>query len=264
MRILRLGHSGDNYHAVAETDRSYNITARAIEAAIGEPVETTCRVLWPAPSLPDLVESWIDRFEPDIVLFWPNAYWFSYVDLPPPPPKSKRKLVKAAGRLAARAHVKKPLVLRATKLRMQVLVARGVGRELFEPEEMIELGETIVRRVLRHEEVSLIVRGYEWPTPTRSPGVLNHKMLARAEARRRKVDRALGVLCGQLHIPFWGAEDGLRIIREGYVGADGMHPNEKNHARMAVEETEVILKIWEESGRAGARPARGLVAAGVR
>ena len=82
MHILRLSHSGDTFPGVPEEARSASITARAIQAATGKPVDTTSRHLWPAQELPDLIESWIARYQPDVVIFWVNCYWFTYLNLP--------------------------------------------------------------------------------------------------------------------------------------------------------------------------------------
>ena len=246
MHILRLGNSADTFPGVPEEARSASITARAVEAATGEPVETTFRHLWPAEELPDLIESWIGHYQPDFVIFWVNGYWFTYVELPEAR-RSNRGIVKAAGRFAAKARLKKALVYRVGKVRRQVQVWRGVGREFFEPEDIIALNESVIRRVLQHEEVSLIVRGPVYPNVT----ILNRSMLARGEVRRRIVHRALEALCAQLHVPYIGEADGLAYIGQKYLCDDGLHPNEKAHLRLAAEETEELLKIWRASGRTG-------------
>ena len=242
MHILRLSHSGDTFPGVPEEARSASITARAIQAATGQPVETTSRHLWPAQELPDLIESWIARYQPDVVIFWVNCYWFTYLNLPEAR-SSGRPIVKAAGRLAARARLKKAVVYSAGKLRRQVLVWRGAGREFFEPEDIIALSGDVIRRILQHEQVSLIVR-LDGPTPT----ILNRSMIARAEARRLVMHRALDTLCEQLHVPYIGLEDGIDYIRQGYLYKDGLHSSEKDHVRMAAEETAAILKVWRGSG----------------
>ena len=120
-----------------------------------------------------------------------------------------------------------------------MLVWRGAGREFFEPEDIIALSGEVIRRILQHEQVSLIVR-LDGPTPT----ILNRAMIARAEARRLVVHRALDTLCEQLHVPYIGLEDGIDYIRQGYLYKDGLHSSEKDHVRMAAEETAAILKVW--------------------
>jgi len=256
VRILRLSHSGDFYPGVPEEVRSAQITARAVEAATGQAVETTSRRLWPAPELPGLIDAWIPRYKPDVVIFWANSYWFTWAKVGKAP-QFGRPVKRAAARPAGSGRLKRAIVQRVARARRQFLIWRGAGREFFEPEEVIALNETIVRRILCHREVSLIVRGAEWaPLYTvrrRKPGPptvtrFNRSRHARAEARRLLVHRALESLCEQLHVPYFGAEDGIAYIREGYLCDDGLHSNAQNHVRMAAEETEAILTIWNTLG----------------
>ena len=97
----------------------------------------------------------------------------------------------------------------------------------------------IIRRVLQHEDVSLVVR-LDGP----SPAILNEPLLARAEARRLVLHRALGPLCDQLHVPYFGLEDGIAYVRANLLHEDGLHSSEKDHARMGAEETAAILAAW--------------------
>lgn len=256
MRILRLSHSGDFFPGVPEEARSAQITARAVEAATGQPVETISRRLWPTPELPDLVEAWIPRYKPDVVIFWVNNYWFTYAKVGKAP-QLGRPVTRAAGRPAAGGRFRRAIVRRAARARRQLLIWRGAGREFFEPQEVVALSETIIRRILCHKEVSLIVRGAEWSSlysvrrrKPRPPSVtlFNRSRHARAEARRLVVHRALASLCEQLQVPYFGAEDGLAYIREGYLCNDGIHSNAQNHVRMAAQETGAILEAWNAPG----------------
>jgi hypothetical protein len=247
VRILRLSHSGDTYREVPEQQRSRALVAAAIEAATGEPVETIHRVLWPSPELPDLVDGWIARYRPDVVLLWLNCYWFTYVPLPRVR-RSRNQWVRRAGKLAKRAGIKQPIAARISAIRLQRIAASGEGHEFFEPEAVADLMGTVIRRILTHEDVSLLVRGSEWASPTRTPGLRNWTLLERGEARRRTVHRALKPLCEQLHVPYFCVEDGLGYFRENRLCADGLHPNAATHARMAAEEIAVILAL-QPAGR---------------
>ena len=255
MRILRLSHSGDTHPGVPEAKRSFSLTAQAIEAATGEPVETTCRVVWPRREVPDLVDSWIERYRPDIVIFWLNCYWFTYLNIPEYG-RSTPRVLKAVGRLAKRVHLKKAVVSRAATLRLRVLDSQVRGRESFEPRQVIALSEAVIRRVLQHEEVSLIVRGSEWSSPVHSPAVATTAIPARAEGRRLAVHREVGGLCERLHVPYFGVEDGLQYARDGLLCPDSIHPSARTHANMAAQETAAILDIWRASGAGRAATAR--------
>jgi hypothetical protein len=67
MRVLRLSNSDDTAGELSPEVRAWHIAGEVLAAALGEPVETTTRVIWPEPSLPDLVDRWLDRYEPDMV-----------------------------------------------------------------------------------------------------------------------------------------------------------------------------------------------------
>ena len=244
MRILRLSNSDDTHPDVADEDRSYRLTERAIEAATGEPVETICRDIWPGPELPDIVEGWLTRYEPDVVIFLVSGYWFTFVNLPDAP-RPRWKPARKAGRLAARLGIKSPVVYRIGKVRRHLLTWRSAGSTAFEPQEVIARSDAVIRRVLRHEEITLVVGGSRYPNVSQ----LSRTILARGEARRLMVHRALKNLCAQLYIPYTGIEDGLEYVRQGHLCADGLHQNAKAHARMATEETEAILAETARRGR---------------
>ena len=240
MIVLRLSNSADSHASVAELDRSRTLGAAATHEATGEAVTTIVRGLWPAKHVPDLIDGWLTEYEPDAVLLWVNPYWFTSVGLPAAQ-RSRWKLVRLTGKFAKRVGLKSQLVYQTGKLRRRVLVARQLGKELFEPDEVIAVVEACVRRILRHEQVALVVRGPMYP-------VINagmESLLPRGEARRLVVHRAVRALCADVHVPYFGTEDGI-AYRHNHLAHDGIHQNELAHAEMASEESGAYISAWRE------------------
>src|SRR4029079_15876972 len=82
VRILRLSNSDDMREAPDVPRRAYRIVEAALTAETGEPVETIVRDAWPEPNLPDVVDGWLKRYEPDIVFLKVSSYWFTYRSTP--------------------------------------------------------------------------------------------------------------------------------------------------------------------------------------
>lgn len=68
MRLLRLTNSYDTDPAIAKADNKKTVVERLFQEATGEPIETTVRVIWPDPVLPELVDKWMTCYRPDVVL----------------------------------------------------------------------------------------------------------------------------------------------------------------------------------------------------
>ncbi len=242
MIVLRLTSSVDTFPEIPEEERSFRISARALEEASGEPVETIVRTVWPSEALPDIIENWIERYRPDFVLFWVNPHWFTRIDVPLPT-RSNNRALRVAGRLAKRAGIKKQLAARAGRVRRRWLLWRLGGSEAFEPDAVVKLTETCLRRILRHEEVMPFVRGPMYPAVI----VETRSAIARAEARRLVVDRGVNKICGELRIPYMRSTDGLGYLKRRLWASDGIHQNAVAHAEMGADEAQILIRAWRES-----------------
>jgi hypothetical protein len=67
VHLLRLTNSSDTYEGVPEAQRAHRIADQLFTELTGEPVETILKLFWPDPGLPEIVERWIGRYEPDVV-----------------------------------------------------------------------------------------------------------------------------------------------------------------------------------------------------
>lgn len=82
MRLLRLTNSYDTDPAIAEDANKKTLVESLFQQATGEPMETIVRVVWPDPVLPELIDKWLKRYQPDVVLLVVSSYWFTYVSAP--------------------------------------------------------------------------------------------------------------------------------------------------------------------------------------
>ena len=82
MRVLRLGNSEDRSPGIADSDRAWYIAGIVLAEACGESVETVVRPISPTRELPDLLDKWLDEYQPDLVLLKVTWYWYSYESVP--------------------------------------------------------------------------------------------------------------------------------------------------------------------------------------
>lgn len=241
MRILRLGTSDDLLPTVAEHERGYRIVERALAAETGEPVETIIREAWPEPALPDVLDRWLERFEPDVVSLKVSSFWFTYESVPE--------------RLRALPMVGNPLAAAGLKTASTPWLgnsaaydaARNAARRVlgsaiyFTPEQIIDVIEACLRRIVRAERALVVVRG---PLVAEVRG-LPAPLQERGERRRRHVDSALAHLCADLHIHYTGCREAppFREV-ERWRGPDRLHQNAEGQRRVGLEEAEAMLAAW--------------------
>ena len=208
----------------------------------GEPVETIVRVIWPSPVLPDLIERWMEQYQPDFVSLKVSPYWFTFESVPL---KLQRKLGPIGAPMASMglkaadtpwlAH---NAVFRAGR-RLALNTIGGVTH--FTPEEVIGVMDACVRRVLRHEGVVLEVRG---PLAADRAGS-GRAREARLEARRLAVHLAMKRMCADLHIHYTGRDGPAPVDRDaGIHGGDQLHLNAEGHRRKGEEEGLAYVAAW--------------------
>ncbi|MCC6382893.1 MAG: hypothetical protein IT304_10320, partial [Dehalococcoidia bacterium] len=239
IHLLRLCNSNDTYAGVPEQLRAGAIASDLLAAAAGEPVDTVSRVIWPDPTLPDLVDRWLDRYQPDVVSLKINTFWFAHESVPLKLERRFGSIGKVAGS-AGRKAVGVPWVSRGRFFRLLNRVAlRTIGGETyFTPDEVMATMEACVRRVLAREHVVLVVRGTEGG---REHPELSRRAFARYDERRRDVNARMAALCGDLSIPYVG--HGSRRSKDDFrrrAGADGFHNGTEGQRLVGIEEGEVL------------------------
>ena len=217
-RILWLSNSEDVSPDVPEDKRSWRLAAGLVEAAIGDEIEIVPRVIWPDPRLPEIVDGWMDRYEPDLVLFKVNAYWYLYKSVP----LRIRRRFKRIGRPIASGGERAAAIPWFTKTRAfhwsrSALLKTVGGDTQFPPEHVAALTEECVKRILRDEGRRVIVN------TTLDHWTSNPKPQA-------QVHRRLKAFCESVHCGYLGADiENDPPPPNLYSGGDRLHTNEEGH-----------------------------------
>ena len=72
VKILRLTNSND----VLSTTNRPEALRQGLEQFLGEPVEIVVKTIWPTETLPETVEKWVAREQPDLVWVGLVNYWY--------------------------------------------------------------------------------------------------------------------------------------------------------------------------------------------
>ena len=252
MRVLRLGTSDDVIDDVAEHLRSPRIAESVLAEAVGEPVETIVRPIWPRPNLPELVDRWLDQYRPDLVYFTVVPFWYVYESVPV---RVERRLgrfgrkVAPVGQRAAATPFSNTLPFRA----LRAAGMRTIGGEAhFTPGQVLEVVEACIRRIVAREDVALVVIG----STGRRCAAYSWGGVARDRARRATVHESLSTLCAQLHVPYFGG-DSLMTSRQwkALLGTDGTHLGIDGQRSMGLEQGARMLAAWDAAGRPRATTA---------
>ena len=160
MKVLWLGNSDDvGLAADRRGGRSIDVAQRLLEEDTGGPVEITGRVIWPSPGLPDLIGGWVERYEPDVVMFKVNGYWYLYRSVP-------LRLERAFGRVAGgsiakagRATADIPWLAHTRAYHAARRMARRTigAATFFTPAEVAGIVDRCIRRILQSERVGVVV-----------------------------------------------------------------------------------------------------------
>lgn len=240
IRILRLTLSDDLVPLPEGTRRSWQVAEDMLAREIVQPVETTLRVIWPESSLPDLVERWLQRYEPDIVSLKVSPYWFTYESVPlriqRHVPVIGPRLAHAGLRAADTSWLAQNPVFRTARRTTRRVIG---GETHFTPDQVLAVMEDCIRRILRREGVILLVRGPLEPTD--DEGGANARL--RTERKRDAVHLALKRLCADLHIHYSGA-DSVRAVPRG---PDQLHLSPEGHAEKGREEGTALIDAWRHA-----------------
>ncbi len=241
VRVLKLCTSDDLAGDLADDARAYRVAERTIREATGEDVQTTLKAIWPDRALPDVVENWLVRYQPDLVLFVVSGYWMTFESVSLRLERRLGRLGRWLGRAGERA-ARIPGSESAAGRALRTGLRRVVGADAaFTPEEVISVVEACIRRVLSRESVGLVVR---------APLVAlvhneNARGRARGERRLAEVDAALQQLCSRLSVEYVTREaanpyggDETRLL------ADFVHSGEESHRVRGLAEGAALAAVW--------------------
>lgn len=235
VRVLRLTNSDDIRTDYPAGESIPALIASRFEAATGESIDWTVRVIWPSPELPDILNSWIDRFEPDVVQLGINGYWYIYRSVPLKLQRQFGWLGEKAGAVGAKAGTMPWLTqTRGFHWSRAGLLKTIGGATYFTPQEIRDLTETLARLVLRRESLSLMVKGSLWPW--------------QSDPRRDLwMYLRLTELCTNLHVPLL-ATDPRTVDHEFFLAmeaADRLHSGLAGRHWVAEQETPILVDLWQ-------------------
>lgn len=243
MKLLFLGNSNDTAGAGRGAGRAAGV-ARALEQEFGEPVELEVRPVWPTEALPGLVEKWLHRYEPDMVFISIPGYWFLYESVPL---KLQRRWG-PPGRWLARigfAAADNPAIAgRGPFHALRWLAVRTVGGVThFEPEQLMDVVEPIMRTVVRTESTALVVR-----PPNASAGWYTSSFRRRwRDQREARLMSSLTRLCDELHVPR-SADDRALAPDETRTHGDRNHREGEAMEFLIKTDAEACIAAWRARG----------------
>ncbi len=243
MKLLRLAPSDEFISDVDPSTRAVPLVDQILERELGEPVESITRSAVPSARLPGIVESWLERYEPDIVYLLVNIFFLNYESTPQ---RVRRRGGKRIGAPVADAGIRMGKIPRLNKnpafKASRRLIKKVVGGDTyFEPAEYSTNVISTLQKVIQREGTGAVVFGpvtaqvtREWMKPTK------------AEARRLLVHRDIQSFCVRTSVPYYGAD--IPITAADYfddmIGDDDLHSNQAGHAMRAVVEARMILGSW--------------------
>jgi hypothetical protein len=248
MKLLRLGNSTDMDANIPEKERSAWLSAQVFAEATGELPEMTVRSIWPTAQLPERVEAWLDEYEPDLVFFLVNAFWFTY----PSVPLRLRRLFGPSGDAVSRLGFKIGRNPTFTRRRLFQFLRRWTVRAIggdthFTPESVLATVEACMRTIVAREDVVLVVRG-----PLASHGIeVGGRTQRRSDAAWRQVDSGLRKLCASLHVEYAGLDTPLDT-RGSLSAADLVHPDAAGHRYRAEMEGMLMARGWARASAVAA------------
>ena len=106
----------------------------------GEPVETILKPIWPAENLPDLLDGWVRKYEPDLVLLVISGYWMTFESVPLRLEHRLGRLGKWLGRLGEKSVARGPVAKAGPVVNLRQLARRIIGAEAnFTPKQVNEI-----------------------------------------------------------------------------------------------------------------------------
>ena len=246
MRVLRLSTSDDRPGRVAAGQAAHEVAEQILRDETGEAVETVVRPIWPDESLPDLIDRWMERYEPDLVFLRVNGFWFQYESVPLKIERKFGRLGKPLARAGTRIGEVSWLARSRTFRRLQYFAVKVLGgATYFTTEQVTACMEECIRRVVAHEHVGLVVRG----TDGRLAGELPQRSIAAYESRRQQVEHALERICRSLHVRYMGTTEMFdRQKMDAMLGADRFHRGAEGHLIAGEAEGVALLDVWHSLG----------------
>ena len=240
MKILRLGVSHDVRDDVPLEDRQHVVAERMLEDATEHDWETVIKSIWPTEELPALVEKWVNREQPDMVVLFLAGYWTSFGStalrlerhVPFVGPTAASVVRKVAENDVAARHV--------TLDRLRGLASRLVGVDFnFEPGDLVARFDVILRGLLRNEQLVVAVRG-----PGRPPQRLTRRQTRQSIARAQAFQQGIADLCTRLHVehlPY------VEFDARWRLPGDPAHYTAEGSRKLGEQQGELMIRAWRRA-----------------
>ncbi|MBK6663378.1 MAG: hypothetical protein IPG47_11790 [Thermoflexaceae bacterium] len=255
MKVLRLANSNDRALDLPEHQRSWKIAEMALSEAIGEPVETVVREIWPSDQLPDLIETWIQRYEPDLVFFKVNAYWTGYESVPLRIERRLGRFGKRLGKVGKDVADRPVGDAGAFKLGRLVLLRTVGGDTYFTTDYVLKLMEACLRRIIAHEEIVVTVEG----SSGRTSGAYGWGGLERRRRGQERMYAGMQRMCREMRIAFDGSGTVMAEREQAHMrGADSLHRGVEGQREQGLNQGAQMARAWLAAhGASGANAAPG-------
>jgi hypothetical protein len=198
--VLRIGTSNDSAGGLSDDQRSWWIAADTLTHATGQEVETILKRAWPTDALPEIVSSWMQELQPDIVHIHVSNFWYAH---PSVPLWFERKFGRAGKKLtdAGLAVGKKKWM---SDNRFAIAFTRALVNVLpsathFSVQQVAEVLDASIQRALRHEGTVVLVRGNDhWEKIPMASARAN----AHNTARNAAMTAAMRAICERHRVPY--------------------------------------------------------------
>jgi len=260
VKLLFLGNSNDANPDIPEEQRSPARTAALLAEAIGEPVDVTMRNAWADAALPGLVEKWMLRYQPDIVLFKVNWYWYGYESVPAKVERVLGRVGSLPAKAGKRAAETPAIGHRRLFHQLRRLAYRFIGGDApFSEQHVIDVSTAVIRKILAHEDVVLVVKGTATYHLDGEPAVADYR--ARFVRKRDRVEGTLAALCARLGVRWADNRNTGGLEHAGVEDGDGIHHDVGVQELMAGHHVRDLAEAWKAAGRQAASTREGPLAA---
>ncbi len=244
MKILRLGVSHDFRDDIPYEQRQFVLAERILEEATGLDWETLPKAIWPTDEIPALVERWVEREKPDMVVLCLAGYWVSFgstaVRLERRVPVVGRRLARTSRSVATAEFAKQHATLDHLRGFASALI--GVDYN-FEPADLLRRFDAVLRQLVRNEELVVAVRG-----PGRTPQWLTKRQTRVSWARANAWHDGIQKICEQLHVEFLPYEY-LPAEQQfsDRIPGDPAHYTVDGTRRHGEREGEMMVRAWKRA-----------------
>ena len=240
MKVLRLGVSHDVREDIPLEDRQHVVAERMLQEATGLEWETVTKSMWPTEELPGLIDRWVEREQPDMVVLYLAGYWTSFgstaLQLERRVPLAGKPLASVVRKLAENKTASQYESLD----RLRGLASAIIGVDFnFDPDELVQLFEGIFRRLLRNEHLVIAVRG-----PGRPPQRLTKRQERKSVDRANRFQRGIEDVCTRLHIEHLRYEEPPLHTR---IPGDPAHYTAEGSRMVGEQQGELMVRAWRSA-----------------